>query len=90
MSSRASTEALKTLEPIEHVPGMEARVSEMRRNSEWRRRRADVRGAVMLADESPEAARVLRRFVSTLQDRHPWLSKMIQEHDLGAEEEGGG
>jgi hypothetical protein len=81
LSSVAAREALTGIDSSEHVPIMEALLTEMRRNTDWSRARSDFRGAVILADSSPATGVVLTRFIRSLSlDRiPPWMSTMVRD-----------
>lgn len=78
-SSPAAREALASLDATERVPLMEALVRDMRRNPDWSRTRRDFQGAIMLAEEAPEAAAVLVRFIRSLDlpKRPAWMSSLL-------------
>lgn len=77
LGSVAAREAASRIEPSEAVRAMEEIIGQMRKNSEWGKNRADVRGAIILARSSPGAAEVLNRFLRSLPDRPKWLTMMI-------------
>jgi predicted KAP-like P-loop ATPase len=81
LSSVAAREALTGIDSSEHVPIMEALLTEMRRNTDWSRARSDFRGAVILADNAPATGVVLMRFIRSLSlDRMPpWMSTMVRD-----------
>ena len=81
LSSVAAREALTGIDSSEHVPIMEALLTEMRRNTDWSRARSDFRGAVILADNVPATGIVLMRFIRSLSlDRiPPWMSTMVRD-----------
>lgn len=78
-SSPAAREALGSVDPTERVPLMEALIRDIRRNPDWSRTRRDFQGAMMLADQAPEAAAVLVRFIRSLdlQKRPAWMSSLL-------------
>jgi predicted KAP-like P-loop ATPase len=79
LSSRAATAAIGTLGSGQHLMAMEAIVTEIRKNVDWTRTRPDVRGAVLLARGSPEAANVLARYIRSLSPPPPWLRAMVKD-----------
>ncbi|MGM5049530.1 KAP family P-loop NTPase fold protein [Tardiphaga sp. 604_B6_N1_1] len=81
MSSQAAIAAVATLKGGYEVVGMDALVAEMRKNAEWSKVRADVRGVVLLAQASPDAAKIAVRFFKDLPTRPPWLRNMLSSED---------
>ena len=79
LSSRAAATAIGTLGPGQHVAAMEALVAEIRKDAEWTRVRPDIRGAVLLARASNDAAKVITRFIRSLPSRPPWLRSMLKD-----------
>jgi predicted KAP-like P-loop ATPase len=79
LSSRAAATAIGTLTPTQHVAAMEALVAEVRKDAEWARVRPDIRGAVLLARTSTDAAKVITRFIRSLPSRPPWLHTMLRD-----------
>jgi predicted KAP-like P-loop ATPase len=78
VSSRGAAEAIGTLDGGERVLAMDQIVREMHKDQNWDKARPDVRGAVLLARSSPEAAKQLRRFIEGLPERPPWLNALIR------------
>lgn len=79
ISSRAAIESIATLETGEDVVVMEELISQMRKNVDWTRARADFRGAVLLARASAEAGKVLGRFVRALPTQPIWMSSLTKD-----------
>ncbi len=81
VSSVAARDALNALMPDELPVLMEMLVAEMRKNPDWTRARADLRGAYVLAQRSPPAGALLSRFLRSLQlTRYPgWISTMLKD-----------
>jgi len=81
ISSPAARDALDAVPGDEHVPLIEAIITEMRKNSDWGRARPDFRGATLVANRSPQAGALLARFIRSLQlPRLPaWMSTMIKD-----------
>jgi predicted KAP-like P-loop ATPase len=77
LSSQAAIAAVATLKGGHEVVGMDALVAEMRKNAEWSKVRADVRGAVLLAQASPDAARIANRFFHDIPSHPAWLRNML-------------
>ncbi len=79
LSSRAAVSAIGTLSVGQDVMAMEGLITEMRKNPDWSRTRPDLRGAVLLARSSPEAAKIAVRFIRTLPSQSPWLRSMLKD-----------
>jgi predicted KAP-like P-loop ATPase len=79
LSSRAAAAAIEILRPGQHIVAMEALVTEIRKNAEWTRVRPDIRGAVLLARASNDAAKVITRFLRSLPSHQPWLRSMLKD-----------
>lgn len=86
MSSVAAREAVADIDPAEVVAAMEEVISEIRKNTDWSKVRNDVRGAVVLARASPEAASKLSQYLGSLADRPKWLQPLIKNEDWGEED----
>jgi predicted KAP-like P-loop ATPase len=78
VGSVSAQEAAAGLDPSEAAPAMDELITEMRKNSDWRRVRADVRGAIVLARAWPEAAAKLNRYLRSLTDRPKWLATQLK------------
>lgn len=78
VGSASAREAAASIDPSETVPAMEELIAEMRKNADWRRVRADVRGAIVLARAWPDAAARLNRYLRSLTDRPRWLDTQLK------------
>jgi predicted KAP-like P-loop ATPase len=77
-SSPAARAAIAAIPAAEEQFVMEALIRQMRLDSEWSRPRTDFRGAVMLAETSKDAGKLLSAFVTSLGAATPrWMSMMI-------------
>lgn len=81
LSSGAAKEAINSVEAVEQVALMDALIDEMRRHSEWRKVRADFRGAVLLARANIDTGQQLKRFISKLPNVPSWMNAMIKNDD---------
>lgn len=81
LSSTAARDAVKLVDPSEHMGMMDALIAEMRKNSDWTRNRSDFRGAVLLARQVPATGPALSRFIKALLDRPRWMAAMIKGDD---------
>jgi predicted KAP-like P-loop ATPase len=77
LSSQAAATAVTALKGGHEVVGMDALVAEMRKNADWSKVRADVRGAVLLARASPDAAKIAARFLHEIPSPPAWLRNML-------------
>lgn len=78
VSSAVAREAAETIDPAEVVRAMEEIIATMRRSADWSKARSDVRGAVILARISPDAAERLNRYLRSLADRPKWLGPLLK------------
>lgn len=81
LASTAARDAVKLVDPSEHMAVMDALIAEMRKNSDWAKNRSDFRGAVVLARLVPATGSALSRFIKALLDRPRWMSAMIRDDD---------
>lgn len=81
LASAAARDAVKLVDPSEHMAMMDALIAEMRKNSDWTKNRNDFRGAVVLARLVPATGPALSRFIKSLLDRPRWTSAMIKDED---------
>ncbi|MBS0247541.1 MAG: NTPase KAP [Proteobacteria bacterium] len=77
LSSQAAGAAVTALKGGYEVVGIDALVAEMRKNADWSKVRADVRGTVLLARASPDAAKVAARFFRDIPSPPAWLRTML-------------
>lgn len=78
VSSAVAREAAENIDPTEVVRAMEEIIATMRRSADWSKARADVRGAVILARTSPDAAERLNRYLRSLADQPKWLGPLLK------------
>ena len=78
LASTAARDAVKLVDPSEHMAMMDTLIAEMRKNSDWAKNRSDFRGAVVLARMVPTTGPALSRFIKGLLDRPRWMSAMIR------------
>lgn len=79
MSSKGATAAVAALRGGHEVVAMDALVAEMRKNADWSKVRADVRGVMLLARASPDAAKTAVRFFRDLPSQSVWLRHMLSD-----------
>lgn len=77
LSSQAAAAAVTALKGGHEVVGIDALVAEMRKNADWSKVRADVRGTVLLARASQDAAKIATRFFRELPSHSAWLRNML-------------
>lgn len=78
VSSVSAREAAMSIDGTEVVRAMEEMIGEMRKVTDWSKVRADVRGAIILARTSTEAAQRLNRYLQSLTDRPKWLGPLLK------------
>jgi len=79
VSSPSGSKAAKEVSVAEQVPVMEGIVDQLRQVVDWTKQPTGFAGAVLLATESPDAARVLVRFIQDLGKARPWMSRMMKD-----------
>lgn len=80
-SSRSGRDAMATIPAAEHTSVMSAMIETFRRHDDWTDSPAGFHGALMLADHSEEAARLLAAFIrAVMPDKpRPWLNVLIKD-----------
>ena len=86
MSSVAAREAASGIDPNEAAAAMDEIISEIRKNADWSKVRNDVRGGIVLARESPDAATKFKRYLGSLAERPKWLQPLIKNEDWVGED----
>jgi predicted KAP-like P-loop ATPase len=85
--STAAKLAVKGLEPTEPAPIMEALISELRKESNWNRKPDGFDGALVLADNWPEAGKLLSAFINSLSTKlPPWLKVIVKDAEWYTED----
>lgn len=79
VSSKGAAESIASLEGGEHSVVMEQLIAQMRKDAVWDKVRPDFRGALLLARSSPEAAKILSRFIRSLPKRPPWMNTLMKD-----------
>lgn len=78
LSSISAREAAESIDGAEVVRAMEEVIAEMRKITDWSKTRADIRGAIILARTSTQAAQRLSRFLQSLAERPKWLGPLLK------------
>lgn len=78
VSSPVGQTAAENLPLEDQVPVMEGILDHLRQVTEWRKQPDGFAGAQLLAQQSPEAAKVLVRFITGLGDQAPWLNMALK------------
>lgn len=78
LSSVSAREAALGIDGTEVVRAMEEMIGGMRKVTDWSKVRADVRGAIILARTSSEAAQRLNRYLQSLTERPKWLGPLLK------------
>ncbi len=77
VTSPTGKETIEGLAIEERALVMEGLVDHLRQVTDWSKKPKGFAGACLLADQSPEAAKVLQRFVKEI-DQKPWLKTMLK------------
>lgn len=77
-SSQAATKALKDISRDEFIPVMEGLIEHLRAITEWSKQPAGFAGAILVADNHIEAAKILKRFISGISDQPHWMNALIK------------
>ncbi|MFH0800529.1 MAG: P-loop NTPase fold protein [Pseudomonadota bacterium] len=84
VSAISSPEGKKTAESIpleDRVPVMEGIVDHLREVADWSKQPKGFAGAVLLAEISPDAAKIFKRFADGLGNKKPWMNAMIKDKE---------
>jgi predicted KAP-like P-loop ATPase len=79
MSSPAGQKSVKRLPLEDQVPVMEGVIESLHQHSDWKKQPKGFAGACLLAQHSPEAAMLLKRFIGGLGKQSPWLSTLLKK-----------
>lgn len=79
LSSPTAQKVLKLLSLDEQVLVMEGLVNHLRQIPDWLNQPRGFAGAVLLARQSDEAAKILQRFIKGLSSQHPWMVTMVKD-----------
>lgn len=83
MSSPTGIASATNLPLEDQVPVMEGVIDHLRQASDWSKQPKGFAGACLLAQNSPEAAKVLHRYISGLgtEQQRPWMSTLLKDQD---------
>lgn len=82
MSSPAGIASATNLPLEDQVPVMEGIIDHLRQVSDWSKQPKGFAGACLLAKNSPEAAKVLHRYIAGLgTEQRPWMSTLLKDQD---------
>lgn len=89
-ASKAAQQAVTGLESPELLPLMEALISELRKESNWNKKPNGFDGALVLADKSVEAGKLLGTFINSLglAKLPPWLNVIVKDVEWYTESKG--
>ena len=79
MSSPAAKAAIDVLPLVDQVPVMEGIINRLRQISDWSKNPAGFSGGCLLAQQSADAAKVLKRYISEIGKLPPWLSTLLKD-----------
>lgn len=78
-SSQAAVKAIRDVSKDEFIPVMEGLIEHLRTITEWSKQPAGFAGAVLVADNHIEAAKILKRFISGISDQPHWMNALIKD-----------
>ncbi|EPO5263778.1 KAP family P-loop NTPase fold protein [Providencia rettgeri] len=78
-SSQAAVKALKDVSKDELIPVMEGLIEHLRTITEWNKQPAGFAGAVLVADHHIESAKILKRFISGINEQPHWMNALIKD-----------
>ncbi|AIA71684.1 P-loop NTPase fold protein [Pectobacterium atrosepticum] len=78
-SSQVALTALRDISQDEFIPVMESLIEHLRTITEWSKQPAGFAGAVLIADKHIEAGKILKRFISGINDNPHWMNALIKE-----------
>ena len=79
ISSPAGKKAAESLSLEDQVPVMEGILDHLRHITEWRKQPDGFAGALLLAQQSSNAANLLVRFINGLGDPAPWMNMTLKD-----------
>ncbi|WP_237388004.1 KAP family P-loop NTPase fold protein [Xenorhabdus sp. Sc-CR9] len=78
-SSQAAIKVLKDISKDEFIPVMEGLIEHLRSMTEWSNQPNGFAGAVLVADNNIEAAKILKRFISGINVQPYWMNALIKD-----------
>lgn len=78
-SSQAAVKALRDISQDEFIPVMEGLIEHLRTITEWSKQPAGFAGAVLVADNHVEAAKILKRFISGISGHPHWMNALVKD-----------
>jgi len=78
LSSQAALVTISKIPTDETLDVMQELVGALRQNSDWSRKRTDLTGPIIMAQERPESAGVLAAFLNQIPGKAPWLQQMLK------------
>ncbi len=78
-SSQAASRALKDISKDEFIPVMEGLIEHLRSITEWNSQPDGFAGAVLVADNNIEAAKILKRFIGGINEQPHWMNILIKD-----------
>jgi predicted KAP-like P-loop ATPase len=79
ISSPAAKNVLSTLPIEEQVPVMEGLINHLRQVSDWNKQPDGFQGVCLLADASPEGAKILSRYIRTFDELPIWMKAILKD-----------
>jgi predicted KAP-like P-loop ATPase len=82
MASPEGNEVVKIISLTDQIPIMEGLVDQLRQVENWAKQPTGFAGACMLAKQSPEAAKILVRFISGIDKQPIWMTTMLKDQEF--------
>lgn len=78
-SSQAASRALKDISNEEFIPVMEGIIEHLRNITEWSSQPDGFAGAILVADNNIDAAKILKRFIAGINEQPHWMNMLIKD-----------
>ncbi|ECZ4309541.1 KAP family P-loop domain protein, partial [Salmonella enterica] len=78
-SSQAASRALKDISNEEFIPVMEGIIEHLRNITEWSSQPDGFAGAILIADNNIDAAKILKRFIAGINEQPHWMNMLIKD-----------
>ncbi|WP_413483558.1 P-loop NTPase fold protein [Morganella psychrotolerans] len=78
-SSQSAVKALKDISKDEFTQVMEGIIEHLRSITDWSKQPVGFAGAVLVADNNIDAAKILKRFIGGLSQMAPWMNALVKD-----------